>query len=306
MKNPNPDMLLFIAQADACAVAVEFTQDTELTEEVLKFERYCEHPKYDLGAGQYTDDTQMSVANAEVLCLFDNPTPLYFANAWVECFHRDPRKGYAGGFQKFLERTRTGKDFLRDIRPWSEKNGAAMRSVPLGVLPNPDDVVDVATLQAEITHNTLVGRYGSIAVALMSHWALYHAEDNVLDFDELWSFVREHLPEQCVGLWDDVVDSPWEDNRRILSTTDTVNAVYHSILGADDMMEVLERIVRWGGDTDSCSAVAWGVASSLPWMKDSKSAEEIPEWMYKELEPNGQFGPQYLQDLGKSLMAKYS
>jgi len=300
MKNPNPDMLLRIGQADACAVAVEFTKDPELTEEVLKFERYCEHPRYELGAGQYTDDTQMSVANSEVLLLEFSPDRMDFADKWVECFHRDPRKGYAGGFQKFLERTTSGKAFLLGIRPWSEKNGAAMRSVPLGVIADPDEVVFLATMQADITHNTLVGRYGSIAVALMSHWALYHAEDFVLDFDGMWNFVRDHLPENCTGLWDDVVDTPWADGRRVVSTTDTINAVFHSMVQGKDLLGILAKIIEWGGDTDSAAAIAWGIASSLPQHKDDK----IPEWMYKELEPNGQFGPEYLQDLGKRLMTK--
>ena len=65
MRNSNPNMLLYIAMADAYASAVEY--NNTLREECLKFERYHAHPTHGNLPGTYTDDTEMSVANARVL-----------------------------------------------------------------------------------------------------------------------------------------------------------------------------------------------------------------------------------------------
>jgi ADP-ribosylglycohydrolase len=54
-----------------------------------------------LRSGQYTDDTQMSIAVAETL-LGGDYSKLAFATKFTEVFHRDPRVGYAKGFYNFL------------------------------------------------------------------------------------------------------------------------------------------------------------------------------------------------------------
>ena len=89
-------------------------------------ENYIAHTKHGLFAGQYTDDTQMSLAIAEAIVEDDEWTPLSLAQRFCDVFHRDVRPGYAGGFYKFLAEHTDGSDF-RDIRPDSDKSGGAMR-----------------------------------------------------------------------------------------------------------------------------------------------------------------------------------
>src|SRR5271166_254839 len=115
-------MLLRIAQGDALGMATEYL-DLELPEhqhaksEALKLERYVKHPKWDIPAGHYTDDTQMSCAVAKTLLLHDFALPEVpaspgrstwdaewekivemrraFAGNFVSCFKEDPRPGYS-------------------------------------------------------------------------------------------------------------------------------------------------------------------------------------------------------------------
>ncbi|MFX8660853.1 ADP-ribosylglycohydrolase family protein, partial [Acinetobacter baumannii] len=83
----------------------------------------------------------------------------YIVNHFLACFHRDPRDGYARGFQAFLEDKNNGTAdwFLDNIRPDSDKSGAAMRAGPIGMVKNMGRVIEMATLQAEITHKTKGG-----------------------------------------------------------------------------------------------------------------------------------------------------
>ncbi len=178
MKHRNDRLLVYIGIADAYAAATEylkFPQDQASQDVALRFEGYVSHPTYGIGAGFYTDDTEMSVANAQVLIVQGvSCAPQHFADAYVNEFvYGGRRKGYSRHFQRFLESVQDGTEFLTKIRPDSNKNGAAMRAMPIGVLPDVLEVISVATMQARLTHNTPEGRFSSRAVAVMSHAALY-------------------------------------------------------------------------------------------------------------------------------------
>src|SRR5688572_4557338 len=82
MLHPHPDLLLRIAQGDACGMATEFVDDRRVREVAMRLDAYCQHPTFlDVRAGHYTDDTQMSIAVAEVLLAEDPPTKERFADA---------------------------------------------------------------------------------------------------------------------------------------------------------------------------------------------------------------------------------
>ncbi|OGL96962.1 hypothetical protein A2318_01850 [Candidatus Uhrbacteria bacterium RIFOXYB2_FULL_45_11] len=290
-------MLLFIAIGDAVAAATEFVKANEhprLIENVLRLDGYYQHPTYlRLKPSMYTDDTQMSIAVAEVLNKHHKYNPFLpcipdFADAWTRVFHRDPRDGYARGFQAFLESHKTGKAFLRDIRPDSSKNGACMRVVPVGVLSSTDLVLDIAAIQAETTHNTPIGIFSAQAVALMSHFALYRDEP----FDRLQDFLEIHLPDSIFlhhmrphRRWDAPVRSP---------ATNTVHAVFDLLTHYSTLSEVLRGAIQFGGDTDSVAAIALGIASA-------RMPNDLPQVLFDKLE-NGPYGRDYLKTLGKQLM----
>ncbi len=304
---PNPDMLLYIAIADAYAIAVEFINEKDsakLLEECLKFRLYLQHPKYKQPYGSYTDDTEMSVGCARVLLTHDYPfTPIQFANAWVQEFaYGRRRKGYSPGFQAFLESFDFGSEFLRRINDQSDKNGAAMRAVPIGILPNISQVIATADLQAKITHNTDAGRFAAIAVAVMSHFALYenrplsqvreycleHIGNFVGDLSRVW------LKKRWTGMR--VKEYPHEP----LSIS-TLQAVMTLITECNSLMEIMITCLNWGGDTDSVAAIAWGIASTR------MQSEKLPPFMTDGLEQGKlNTGKVRLHQLGKHLMKKYS
>jgi len=47
MSFPNPDMLVYVAMGDACALGTEylkFPRDSQIELDILRFDRYCSHP----------------------------------------------------------------------------------------------------------------------------------------------------------------------------------------------------------------------------------------------------------------------
>lgn len=303
MRHSNPQMLNYIAMADAATLAVEY--NSAMRDHCLRFQRYLAHPTHGLAPGAYSDDTEMSVANAKVLIQhYDEPlTPLMFAEAYVREFALGGRrKGYSRGFQVFLEEVTTGEEFLVKIRPDSVKNGAAMRAVPFGVLPTVDRVLEVATLQARITHDTPEGRFSARAVALMSHAALY--EDRPLA--DLGRYCQKHLPEEDIRYFD-VFVQPWsggpvKSTPRASVAITTVHAVVSVLAREKSLMGILRQIILWGGDTDSVAAIAWGIASTR-----YQKSEVIPLFMPRDLEGGSlQTGTFNLSIVGTLLMAKYN
>lgn len=307
MRHPDPQLLLRIAMADAAAAGAEylkFPRDQAVRDRVLAFTRYVAHPTHGHPAGDYTDDAEMSIANALVLLEHGPPFPRYaFADAYVHEFAFGGRRnGYARGFQAFLESVTDGADFLARIRPDSDKNGAAMRAVPIGVLPTVEAVLEAATVQATLTHDTAVGRFSARAVALMAHYALY--EEGPLSAAPAWCLAR--LPSDDVVRFRTMLEARWS-GRPVMSYDvlpvglTTVQAVADLVAHQPSLMAILEQAICWGGDTDSVAAIAWGIAS--PRFQD----EKLPAFLEHDLERrSAKTGATRLRDIGARLMAKYA
>jgi ADP-ribosylglycohydrolase len=261
----------------------------------LRFKKYLQHPKYDIIPGTYSDDTQMSLGVANVL-LKDKPyTKLQFADSWVDIYKKDPRDSYSRGFQAILDSIRDGeggRELIFRLHPYSNKNGAAMRSVPIGILPTPEEVLEVSKLQAKITHDTPGGIFSSQAVALMSHFVLY--EDRPLDRGILLEFLTAYLKGAVV------FSKPW--TWRVKPPQVGVNtawAAFELIVSQKSLIGILRKTIELGGDTDSVASIAFGIASAR--LQD----EKLPRFLFNNLENNSKFGRDFLIRLGKKLMNKY-
>jgi len=290
MLHPNPKMLLRIAQGDAFGMACEFR--TANLKAALEFDQYTRHPEWGPEAGHYTDDTQMSIAITERLIGRRPPkyarpgdlTKEAFAEAFVQAYKRDPRPGYAVKFQAFLDSVSSGAEFLLKINPESDKNGAAMRSVPLGVILHEPNLLEVAATQASLTHNTEGGITSSQMVALASRFALYESAPLTEIFD-------------YIGDWLHLNNLRWEGGPVVGPNLGmlTARAAITLVIGEPNLLSIAKKAISWGGDTDSVLAIAWGIASAR------KDGAELPDFLHRDLE-NGPYGRDYLTGLGENLM----
>jgi ADP-ribosylglycohydrolase len=271
-------MLVEFAIGDAYGAGFEFVDRALTSNHHLAV--YSRHPRHELEPGRYTDDTQMSIAVAELIV---SGAP--FTRENLADGQRDRRKGYASGFYEFLTSVKDGADFLARIRPSSDKNGGAMRAVPLGVLARVEEVIEKAALQARLTHDTEEGATAAVAVALMAHFLLYGRGAR----GDLPAFLTEHAPGPP---WDEQWSGPVD-----VKGYSAARAALHLVLEHDCLSAMLEHAVRLGGDTDTVAAIALGVASGCREVRN-----DLPLCLLMGLEA-GTYGREFLRDLDRQLLS---
>ncbi|GIJ55487.1 ADP-ribosylglycohydrolase family protein [Virgisporangium aurantiacum] len=281
-------MLVELAIGDAYGAGFEYAPE-QVVRAHNDLSGYIEHPTHEIPAGHYTDDTQMSLAIAEALVDGLDWTPRVLAAKFVEVFRRDPRSGYAGGFQRFLESVADGDEFLARIRPHSDKSGAAMRACPVGVLPDLDEVLARTRVQAAITHDTPAGIAAACAAALMPHYFRYDLGPRA----DLGRFLTEHVPDagsarNWATPWTGAVGAPgWM----------SVRAAVTAVTAGSSMSDVLRRCVDFTGDVDTVATIALAAgscAADLP--------QDLPDHLLAGLE-TGTYGRGYLEALDARLRA---
>ena len=276
-------MLVELAVGDAYGAGFEYVWNRKFVSAHNDLSAYVRHPWHKQKPGTYTDDTQMSIAIAELVVEGGDWSPLRLAEKFVEVFQRDPRRGYSKQFYAFLKKIKDGATFLANIRPASEKSGAAMRAAPIGVYASIEEVIEKSTVQASVTHDTPAGIHAAVAASLMAHYFLYGLGPK----SELPVFLSEHVS----GDW----QTPWlgeVGSQGLMS----VRAALTSVLKHDAMSAILKSCIAWMGDTDTVAAIAMAVASCC-----SEIERDLPEHLIKGLE-KGTYGRAFLGELDGALM----
>ena len=276
-------MLVELAIGDAYGAGFEYAPQ-EFVVRYNTLESYVQRPTHlGIAPGAYTDDTQMTLAIAELMVDGTPWTPLALADKFVEVYHRDRRDGYAGGFQRFLESVSSGAEFLRRIRPDSDKSGAAMRAGPIGLLPAVAEVRRHAALQARVTHDTPAGVAAAEAAALAVHYC--HFELGPLADIGRW------VDDELGGGW----SRPWRG--KVGSKGEmSVRAALTALADATSLSGLLRRCVAFTGDVDTVATVALAAASRSPQIE-----HDLAGPLYDQLE-NGEYGHVYLRQLDSSLL----
>lgn len=257
--------------------------------------QYYGHPVHFIGFGKYTDDTEMSVAVAEAMleCYPTTLTNEVLAKWFVDVFHREQRPGYAGRFYKFLSNTYSSEDFLANIRPESDKSGAAMRGWVCGLYKEMYDAMAMAELQAVITHDTFGGRTSAMAAALLTHYFAY----NVGPKTDVAKFIKSE------------VRGPWTDPRTTpvgSKGVDAVHAAIQAVVMHDKMSAILKQCVDFTGDVDTVATIALGAASL-----SNEIEQDIPQILIDKFEPSfidmpALWGATYLKDLDDRLFTAFN
>lgn len=282
-------MLLELAVGDAYGAGFEYANENVTAYNNLS--RYIKHPRHAIIPGCYTDDTQMSIAITEAIVSNVEWSHANLAEQFVTAFKRDPREGYSGQFYEFLLSVTSGADFLARINPESDKSGAAMRSVPLGILPTIPEVIQKTTLQAQLTHNTPDGITAAVAVALSAHYMMYGLGSKA----DLGDFLETHL--HSSHRW----SQPYEGKVKAKGWM-SVRAALTALNQSTSMSQLLQTCIAFTGDVDTVAAIALGIASFCP-----EIDPDLPEQLIASLE-NGPFGRAYLIALDaqfKALLTSY-
>lgn len=280
-------MLVELAVGDAYGAGFEFRNSLSVRA-FNHVDRY-RRPALTLShrCGRYTDDTQMTIAVTEALLSGEPWTAELLADHFVHAFQRNPRVGYAPRFYGFLKAVDDGTDFLARIRPHSDRSGAAMRAGPVGLLPDLATVLDRATVQARVTHDTDAGIASAQAAALMVH----HFAHRRGQPEHVGEFVSEHV----AGPW----DRPWR-GRVSMKGTDCVHAAISAVAAHSSLRELLRSCVAFGGDVDTVATIALAAASC-----SADYDHDLPEALIDGFE-RGPFGLDFLRDLDRQLMVAFA
>lgn len=277
-------MLQQLAIADAYGAGFEFSAPEKAIAH-NKLTHYLPHELYGF-IGRYTDDTQMSIAISEALLANESWSATLVANKLVECFKRDVRQGYSKGFFELLNKVNDGSELLSRIRADSHRNGAAVRSIPLGYLPSIRDVIHYAEVQAAVTHNTEVGIQSSISIALISYFALK------------MNGQPHEIPDFLSTLNLNVWKFDWNREASV-DAYETLSAALTCLLTGKSLADILKKCIALGGDTDSVASISVGLAACF-----SQYPNDLPVILKNSLdEPT--YGIPYLNNLEDALKNKY-
>ena len=273
-------MLKEIAIADAYGAGFEFSSPDKISSG-NKLNRYFNHELYGT-IGKYTDDTQMSIAICEALLSFQPWNDQLVAQKLVECFKRDSRPGYSKGFYELLQSVNNGAELLQRITPNSERNGAAVRSIPIGFMSTPSTVIKYSNVQAKVTHNTKIGIRSSTTVALIAHYGIHQSGHT----DSISKFLHNYN----LNIW----NLNWNKEASV-HAYDTLSAALTCLASNNSLSDILKNSVELGGDTDSVAAIAVGLGSCFKNIEN-----DLPKTLFNELnEPD--FGIPYLDQLESNL-----
>ncbi|MBU4352504.1 MAG: ADP-ribosylglycohydrolase family protein [Nanoarchaeota archaeon] len=303
--NKYQNMLLGIAIGDAFGASYEMQPWPKISKQ-LHLSSY--HGLNNRKQGTYTDDTQMSIAVAELLISDKEFTKENLAEKFVECYKRDPHQGYAKGFQNFLESVSSGEEFLEKINSNSIRNGAAMRSVPLGVLSNLEDIIKYAKINASITHNTPKGITSSVCVATVSHY-VFHKLGEYKDIFDFCIDSCQGLDNESISFFERLKNRGCLEPLLLFGENHadfgvpcdgmrTAGAVLYLVSKSKGNLEKsLTKSILLGGDTDSTASIVCGIIAI------NEGLNSLPSFLFDKLE-NDKYGRDYLISLGQQLSAK--
>ncbi len=271
-------MLVELAIGDAYGAQFEFA-DPELVEQHNHLQ-YIAVRDDAISPGSYTDDTQQTIAIAELLVEGTEWTPENIAGKLVEVYHRDPRKGYSRRVKIALNASANGAEFLKNIDPDSDTSGAAMRACPLGIIHDLPELVERVTIQAKVSHNTPLGIQAALATALATHYCIYE----IGDLSDLGEFIVSQVPGDWNVAYDEFVGQKgWMSVRAALTALSKYN----------NLADMLKACVAFTGDVDTVATIALGAASNT-----AQVEKNLPDCLYQNLE-SSRYGLEYLQALNE-------
>lgn len=216
---------------------------------------------HQLQAGQYSDDTQMTMMVAESLIENSGFVPEDLAARYVDWIDSGRARGYGRTTLIAINNLKSGKLWSESGVPNSYGNGTAMRAAPFGVFFRNDlySLTNVVKLDSAITHQSNEAEAGALAIALATYYIVNE------DTEDLLAKIMPALPDSDVktkvGKVMAMVESqaaPLDVLKIIGSRADvrqTVPAVFYLYFKFPNYQDAIEHAIRAGGDTDTTAAI---------------------------------------------------
>jgi len=227
-------------------------------------------------AGQYTDDTLMSIALSKSLIQVNGFDPEDVAKEYLAWYETGNTRGIGTTTTGALVNLKLGASHEEsglvkgyDGLP-AAGNGTAMRASPIGLVYRNDliKLIECAIRDAAITHNSLEPKVGSVAVALATALLanrISTPQSVIFDVSE--------------GLTDSVVKAKLQFAQQCLEegtdptlalasigvsgyVPESVGAAFYCLGATQSFQDAVVMAVRAGGDTDTTAAIVGALAGT--------------------------------------------
>lgn len=246
-----------------------------------------------LKPGQFTDDTQMSLAIAETIIENKFYEPSLAAKKYLAWFTSGDCRGIGNNTRLAMQNLQHGKDWHASGIEEAQGNGTAMRAAPIGAHQNRGTerlraAGHWARIDASITHKSDEAKEGSAAMAVaVSHLCSGGKKTDLL------TTVLQHVEKSRVrsaledvyrairrgdSLGDFLKTREWLLAGVSPHVVQSVPAAFTVFLFSENFDDTVKNAVRMGGDTDSVAAMAGALAGSL------YGIEGIPQALLSPLE----------------------
>lgn len=221
---------------------------------------------------EFTDDTVMTIAVAEALLNAGTMASLNEIRASVvkqmqSWGLRYPNAGYGARFIRWL--------IQKNPKPYNSwGNGSAMRVSSVGWLYDSlERTLEVAKATADVTHNHPEGIKGAQATAA----AIYLAR-NGKDRPEIRAYIEKTFGYDFSRTCDEIRPT----YRHVESCQETVPEALTAVWEGKDFEDTIRLAVSLGGDSDTLTCIAGGVAEAIwgvPEDIKSEALSRLPEEM---------------------------
>lgn len=258
-------------------------------------------------AGQYTDDTLMSIALSLSLIEKGGFDPEHVAEEYLAWYNSGNTRGIGTTTASAIMRLKLGSDWQESGLTHSADglpaggNGTAMRAAPIGLYfrNEPQALLEAAIADAGITHNSHEPKMGSVAVALATSFLANgtHSQYGVLE--EVRDILADSVVKDKITTALDLLARDGGDHAAALDfigvsgyVAETVGAAFYCLGATDNFKDAVVMAVRAGGDTDTTAAIVGAMAGTY------YGLDAIPS-EYKDQVENFQL----LQDLTDELLS---
>jgi ADP-ribosylglycohydrolase len=220
---------------------------------------------------QFTDDTVMTIAVADALMESadeaDDEVKAAFVKSMQKWGQKYPYAGYGGMFSRWLEE--------KDPKPYeSLGNGSAMRVSSVGWLyESIEETRHYARLTAEVTHNHPEGIKGAEAKAS----AIFMAR-NGSSKEEIKDYIIREFEYDLSHSCDEIRST----YHHVETCQQTVPEAITAFLEGNDFEDVIRTAVSLGGDSDTLTCIAGGIAEAfygVPVIMESECKDRLPDEM---------------------------
>lgn len=216
---------------------------------------------HQLQAGQWSDDTQMSLMVAESLIDCHGFDPDDISKRYVDWMFSGKARGYGKTTLMALTAIKNGTHWSQSGVAGSFGNGTAMRAAPFGVYFRNDlrSLVNIMKIDSAITHASEEAEAGSIAIALAAAYSVNGDTENLID--KIWKELPDSKVKTSIFSLPALIDSAITPAQALGSigtsanVKETVPAALYCYLKFDNYRDAVVAAIRAGRDTDTTASI---------------------------------------------------